>query len=267
MSHIPEVLAPKADDVEKMLACQVHLGTRNLDPAMEQYVYKRRDDGVYIIDLKKTWEKLVLAARVMVAVENPSDVCVVSARPFGQRAVMKMGNFTGFQALVGRFMPGMFTNQIQKNFTEPRLLFAQDPRTDHQSLCESSYVNVPGIAFAHTDSPLRFVDIAIPCNNKARNAIGLMYWLLTREVLFLRGTLPRSKPWDVMVDLFIYRDPEDDKQNQDVVEQAPAPVAIEGAPEAGNAAFPPEQWAGGDQGQWDSSVSGVVGEWQAGVRA
>lgn len=51
---------------------------------MESYVYKRRNDGLFIFNLHKTWEKLVLAARVIAAVENPADVCVISGRELGQ---------------------------------------------------------------------------------------------------------------------------------------------------------------------------------------
>ena len=69
--------------------------------------------GVHIINIKKTWEKLVLAARAIVAIENPADVCVISARPYGQRAVLKFASATGATPIAGRFTPGTFTNQIQ----------------------------------------------------------------------------------------------------------------------------------------------------------
>jgi len=207
------VLAITEDTTHKLLVAQSHVGAENVDNRMQRYVWSRRVDGQHIINLQYTWDKLVLAARVIAAIENPKDIAVISARDWGQRAVLKFSHYIGATPIAGRFTPGTFTNQQQqKDFKEPRLILVTDTRLDHQAILEASYVNIPTIAFANTDSPLQYVDIAIPCNNAAAPSIGLIYWLLCREVLRIRGKIPRNQEWDVMPDLFFWRDPSKEEE-------------------------------------------------------
>jgi len=220
-----------------------------MDTTMQRYVFKRNESGIHLIDVRKTWEKLQLAARAIVAVENPKDVCAValasqSSIPYAQRAVLKLGSYIGCRTIAGRFTPGTFTNHQQSHYFEPRLLIAADTRKDHQPIIEASYVNMPVIAFCNTDSSLRGVDIAIPCNTQGKHSIALMYWMLSREVRRLRDNIPREKEWDVMVDMFIYRDPEEAEKQQRSLEEA-------GQPDFTGAGY--SEAAGGD---WNDDVEG-----------
>jgi small subunit ribosomal protein SAe len=266
---------------------------------MTPYVYKRRADGKYkenilsvisvlkyilliliigvnLINLGKTWEKLIFAARVIAAIENPKDIVVISARPYGHRAALKFAKYIGAEAIVGRFTPGTFTNYITRSFREPRLVICTDPRTDFQAIKEASYVNIPVISLADTDSLLQYIDVVIPTNNKGKHALGLIYWLLARAVLRLRGTLDYQQAWEVMVDMFFFRDPEEIEKEQEAAafeesgefnaELAAAEWGVEGAAAEGVAGIAAAaDWnAQAGSSDWaDDAAAAAPSSWEA----
>nr|BAN40519.1 40S ribosomal protein sa, putative [Entamoeba invadens]BAN40566.1 40S ribosomal protein sa, putative [Entamoeba invadens]BAN40885.1 40S ribosomal protein sa, putative [Entamoeba invadens]BAN41442.1 40S ribosomal protein sa, putative [Entamoeba invadens]BAN41501.1 40S ribosomal protein sa, putative [Entamoeba invadens] len=251
VNNFPDILMPSAEDIKMMVACRVHIGATNENYAMKGYVYEKGTNGECIFNLMKTWEKLSLAARVIagISIENPSDVVAVAGREMAHRASLKFMKYTGCTSVVGRFTAGTFTNQIQKKFMEPRVIIVSDPAVDSQALLESGYINVPTIAFCNSDSDTTNVDIAIPCNNRSRLSIGLMWWMLTREILRFRGELARDKTWEVVVDLFLHRELDAKKEvsaladnTEKKEENVVAPAKAEEKKEAVKATVASSEW-------------------------
>lgn len=256
------VLAPSETDVRMMIAGKVHIGDTNHDHRMGQYIHAVNQSQNHIINVGKTWEKLLMAARAIAAVENPADVACISGKPQGQRAILKFAANCGATAVAGRYTPGAFTNQNQAAFREPRLLIVTDPRVDHQAITEASYVNIPVIALCDSDSPSKFVDIAIPCNNKGIHSIGLIWWFLAREVLRLRGTISRSTPWDIMPDLFFYRAPEDIEKQEQAEKEANELQAVKTDGQAAPEWAPDAPTIPTDDADWTGDVPAKTQEFQ-----
>ncbi|KAL1314550.1 hypothetical protein AAHE18_16G196200 [Arachis hypogaea] len=207
-------LSQKEQDIQMMLAAEVHLGTKNCNFQMERYVFKRRNDVSFGSRYSLLFNGFSIFSSIYLF------VCRF-ARPYGQRAVLKFSQYTGANAIARRNTLGTFTNQMQTSYNEPRLLILTDPRTDHQPIKEGALGNILTIAFCDTDSSMRYVDVGIPANNKGKHSIGCLFWLLGRMVLQMRGTIHPGLKWDVMVDLFFYREAEEAKQQEE--EELPAP--------------------------------------------
>ncbi|MEM4255585.1 MAG: 30S ribosomal protein S2 [Candidatus Norongarragalinales archaeon] len=183
-----EFLVPQ----EKFLEAGAHIGTRNKNGAMAEFIYKVRDDGLHVLDLKKLNERLNAAA-VLLASFDKSGVFVVSNKDNAAQPIEKFCSVAGFNALVGRFTPGRFTNPSREDFVEPKLVLVVDPSTDKQAVKEAFSVSVPVIALCDTNNNPSMVDLIVPTNNKGRKAIGLIFWILAREVLKARGEIKANE--------------------------------------------------------------------------
>merc|ERR1712170_246589 len=186
---------------------------------MERFVNHMTPEGVPIFRLEDTYNKIRLAAKLIAGMPNLEDVIVVSSRDLGQRAVIKFATFTGAMATSNaRWTPGVLTNYNTRQFKEPRLMVVVDTYADRKAIIEASYMNIPVIALTNSDSSLQYVDVAIPCNNKSTESISMIFWMLAREVRILQGRLRKDEEWDVMVDLFYYKNPEEQEKIQELVE-------------------------------------------------
>ncbi|HIG99480.1 MAG TPA: 30S ribosomal protein S2 [Thermoplasmata archaeon] len=179
----------------------VHIGTRQKTADIKEFIYKVRNDGLYIIDVKKTDERIKATAKFL-AKYDPSKILVVSVRQYGQKPVRKLGEITGIQVLDGRFQPGTLTNPNAKTFLEPEIILLTDPLADIQALHEAKNIGIPVIALCDTNNETKYIDYVIPTNNKGRRALALIYWLLARAILREQGKIQSDEEFKVAVEDF-----------------------------------------------------------------
>lgn len=179
---------------------------------MKRFIHNFSKQGVPTFKINETYARIKLAARVIAGVEDLKDVYAISSRDSGQRAVVKFATYTGCNVTSSsRWTPGSFTNSLTRQFQEPKMIIVVDPHADYKALKEASYASIPVIALCDTHNNLKFVDIAIPCNNNTTESIGMIFWMLAREVKMLRGELDQGEDhWnDVCVDLFYHKNLEE----------------------------------------------------------
>ncbi|MDR0523818.1 MAG: 30S ribosomal protein S2 [Candidatus Methanoplasma sp.] len=179
-----ELLVPE----DLYLTSGVHIGTQQKSADMKDFIYKVRQDGLYVLDVKKTDERIRAAASFL-ARYDPKRILVVSARQYGQRPAREFSKAVGAPAFAGRFVPGTMTNPVNDGFIEPEVLVVTDPAADKQALNEALNLGIPIVAMCDANNETRNVDLVIPTNNKGRRALACVYWILTRELLLARGDL------------------------------------------------------------------------------
>jgi len=197
----PEPSSTMIVSEETYMTSGVHIGTRQKTSDIKDFIYKVRNDGLYIIDVKKTDERINFAAKEL-AKYTPEKILAVSVRQYGQKPIRKMKEYTGITIIDGRFRPGTLTNPNSKDFFEPEIIILTDPLADQQALHEAQNIGIPVVALCDTNNETKYVDFVIPTNNKGRRALALIYWLLTKRILEEKGQIKEGKEFAGTVEDF-----------------------------------------------------------------
>ncbi|HEX2065681.1 MAG TPA: 30S ribosomal protein S2 [Candidatus Thermoplasmatota archaeon] len=192
-----ELLVPE----EEYLTSGVHIGTQHKTADMKPYIFRVRNDGLFVLDVAKTDIALRSAAQTL-AKYDPKRILFVSQRQYGQKPVKEAAMAVGATAIAGRFMPGSLTNPLTPNFMEPEILVLTDPLGDAQAMREALNIKVPIIGLCDSNNEVKNLNIVIPANNKGRRSLALVYWLLAREILVARGELADRSAFGKTVDDF-----------------------------------------------------------------
>ena len=205
---VEELLLPR----DTMLSAGIHIGTRMKTLDMEPFIYRVRPDGLFVLDVQKTDERIKVAAKFLARFE-PAKVAVAASRLYAHEPVRKFCALTGAKPIIGRFVPGLLSNPLYANRIDPEVIVVSDPRADGQAVKEASRVGIPIVALCSTDNEFAGVDLVIPTNNKGRRALAVIFWLLARQVLRERGELSIDKDPAVAIEDFeakLSRDDEGD---------------------------------------------------------
>jgi small subunit ribosomal protein S2 len=180
-----ELLIP----VDDYLAAGVHIGTQQKTESMERFIHRVRTDGLYVLDVSQTDERIQTAAR-FIADYQPDLVLVASSRQYGRFPAEKFAQAVGARARTGRFIPGTLTNPEYEGYIEPDVVVVTDPIGDAQAVKEAITVGIPVVAMCDSNNTTGNVDLVVPTNNKGRRALSVVYWLLANEVIDNRGGDP-----------------------------------------------------------------------------
>jgi len=206
-----ELLLPR----DTLLSAGIHIGTRMKTKDMDPFIYRVRPDGLFVLDVKKTDERIRTSAKFLARFE-PSKIASVAARLYGHSPVEKFCEVVGSTPIIGRFIPGLLSNPLYPDRIEPSVIIVSDPKADVQAVREASNVGIPVVALCSTDNDFAYVDLVIPTNNKGRRALAVIYWLLARQILRERGEIPPDRDISQSIDDFEVKLAKEERREEEV---------------------------------------------------
>ncbi len=189
------------DIKKKILTTGIRVGTQVKTKFMKSFITKASPEGLYMLDLDITLEKIKTAAKFINRL-GTDKLIVCSGRQYAETPIEKFCEMLDSKKLLGRFMPGTLTNPSLPYYIEPKLVFISDPQVDEQAIIEATNAGIPVIGIANTDNITSNLDVIIPANNRGRKALATVYWLLVRQILIERGELKENESMKYEIDDF-----------------------------------------------------------------
>lgn len=211
---------------EILLEAGVHIGTKIKTNDMTPYVFKKRDDGLFILDLRKISERLMAAAKLL-SKYKPEDITIVASRVYSSNPAAKFAQLAGTSIIKGRFVPGTMTNMTCASFTEPKLIFVCDPKGEREAIVESAKNGVPVIALCDTDNETKFIDLVVPINNKGKKSLALIFYILSREMMLAQGKISSYEEFTYDLNFFEHTLVEEAKKPKEEAEKETKEASVQ----------------------------------------
>lgn len=167
---------------EEYLKAGIHIGTKFKTKHMANFIYKTRPDGLSVLNIHQIDERIRMMSDFLSNYE-PKDILIVSRRENGWKPLELMGELTGIRFVAGRYPPGILTNPDLDNFIEVKVVVVIDPWPDKNVVSDALKMGLPVVALCDTNNQANNIDLIIPCNNKGKKSIGLLFYLITKKYL------------------------------------------------------------------------------------
>ncbi len=197
MTEAEQFLVPQ----DTYLKSGIHIGTKFRTKYMSQFIYKTRPDGLSVLNLQKIDERIRLTANFL-SKYKPEDIIIVGKRENSWKAIKALNRCTGIRIFAGRYLPGILTNPVLDKYIEARLVMVTDPWPDRNVIDDAMIRGIPVIALCDTNNQANNIDLVMPCNNKGKKSLGLLFWILAREYLKLRGELKSNEDFKAPLEDF-----------------------------------------------------------------
>ncbi len=189
-------------DSNEYLKSGIHIGTKFKTKYMADFIYKTRPDGLSVLNLKKIDERLRLAVNFLAQYE-PEEILIVCRRENGWKALKKLHELTGIKVIAGRYPPGILTNPNLETFTEPKVMVVSDPWPDKNAVEDANKIGIPLVALCDTNNQSNRIDLVVPCNNKGKKSVGLVFYLLAREYMRKKAMLRSDEEMPAAIEDFV----------------------------------------------------------------
>jgi len=191
------LLAP----TDQYLKAGIHIGTKFRTKYMEKFIYKTRPDGLSVLNLQQIDERIKICANFL-AQYAPEEIIIVSRRENGWKSIRMLSKLTGIRVFAGRYPPGILTNTNLDKFIEAKIVLVTDSWPDKNVINDAMKIGIPVIALCDTNNQSNNIDLVVPCNNKGKKSLGLLFWILTREYMKNRGMIKKDSEFKATIDDF-----------------------------------------------------------------
>jgi small subunit ribosomal protein S2 len=188
-------------ELDDYLKSGIHIGTKFRTKFMSKFIYKVRNDGLSVLNVEQINNRLKNAVNMLSEYEA-KDILVVCRRENGWKPVKLFSKLTGIRVITGRYPPGLLTNADLEDFEEAKLMVVSDPWPDKNAVGDAAKLGLPVIAMCDSNNECQDIDLVVPCNNKGKKSLAIIFWIFAKEYMKNKGMIKTDDEFKYSIDDF-----------------------------------------------------------------